>query len=1243
MAEVRNSFVGGRMEKDLDERLIPEGVYRDALNIDIDTDSGSNVGSARNSLGNTLIANYADANGMSGYDPYTDNAKTIGAVANDTDGLIYWFVAADTFDGIFEYDSVNNTVSRVIVATKASPSTASVLNFDKSYIITGVNYINGFLYWTDNYNPPRRINISRSKGYAIDDSRISDDIDVIVTPPLDSPRISLISDATTQANNLEEKFVHFSVRYKNIDGQYSAMSPFSAVAFQAGEFELDPSSGLNKAMTNEYNSCVVSFNTGNEFVEEVQLLMYDTRSTNIYVVESFNKNKLALADNITHTFKFNNNKTYGILDPSQLGRVFDNVPLKAKAQEFIGNRLAYGNYVQFRDIKDSNFNDIKIDLSVSYESSSDIQNGIARRTWRSDRNYEVGIEYLDDKGRSTTVFTSEKNTTYIPATQSDRANSLVVNIKNPPPSWATKYRLLVKSNQKDYYNLFPLRIYKDSSFRWLQINPTDRDKIKEGGYIVVKSLPSGPTYSSKRYKVLEIAQKSSGWLNGSGYAGLWIKIKVDNINEVDIGGQYWNFTGGVGSSERTWGISPINIANPVVGQSTYTEPPIYYGNGSENGITLNNDAFYPDTSWGNPGDERITVQIDTPTTYSIWKVPIGSTGQQYLVDSFTIFQGASVQTSFFNATFNQSAYIPGDKWVFNCRYSSLPSYFNNQGVAIVPGQGWSPTTPETDRTIEAGAFITIHVWEDVANPNGGGAIQEFTSPQRFDNIEEWWYESGARDQFVYINTNGDNIKGSQVRFRRGTTWTLINNSGTSIDTNQIYGGSTTEARNYPVRMLIASSVPPNPGPNGSAAAGLYNNSTGPTSKFGVNFTILQQDTPNIIETVPDDDDLNIYHETTQTYDITGGVHMAVTTDSPNNVNQTISNSLYTNAVVRLNYPSNENSDFNAWTFGNGLESYRIRDDWNAATIRFSPRVNSYVEEYKQRRSENAICYSGIYGENTGVDKLNEFNLSIANFKYLDKDFGSIQKLYSDDTNLLVLQEDKVSRVLYGKNILFDSVGGGNVSSIPEVLGTQVPYPGEWGIGLNPESFASWGNSKFFVDPKRGAVLQMDGEQEPIPISSIGMEDYFRDLMINYPNEQKLGCYDPSKHQYVLSANDTSVLDCGDLTLSSRVKKIPYAAVGTPTLLFNVITSVSWSVSLVDLGNGTGWVTSLTPSGTFNGNGGVYASFSLNNTGANRQVGFNVTYCDGREELFTLIQGRGKSGKLNIMVLHNSNSVNNFKR
>ena len=116
-------------------------------------------------------------------------------------------------------------------------------------------------------------------------------------------------------------------------------------------------------MTNIYNECRVSFETGNEFVKAIQLVVRDTRSINVGIVETYEKDNLpgfTNGDSVSVTFK--NNKVLAALPTDQVTRLFDNVPLLAKAQDVIGNRLAYGNYEQFRDIIDCNGDNINIEL-----------------------------------------------------------------------------------------------------------------------------------------------------------------------------------------------------------------------------------------------------------------------------------------------------------------------------------------------------------------------------------------------------------------------------------------------------------------------------------------------------------------------------------------------------------------------------------------------------------------------------------------------------------------------------------------------------------------------------------------------------------------------------------------------------------------------------------------------------------------------------------------------------------------
>ena len=54
MPEVKNTFIKGKMNKDLDARLVQNGEYFDAQNIHISKSEGSDVGTVQNILGNKL-------------------------------------------------------------------------------------------------------------------------------------------------------------------------------------------------------------------------------------------------------------------------------------------------------------------------------------------------------------------------------------------------------------------------------------------------------------------------------------------------------------------------------------------------------------------------------------------------------------------------------------------------------------------------------------------------------------------------------------------------------------------------------------------------------------------------------------------------------------------------------------------------------------------------------------------------------------------------------------------------------------------------------------------------------------------------------------------------------------------------------------------------------------------------------------------------------------------------------------
>jgi hypothetical protein len=156
-----------------------------------------------------------------------------------------------------------------------------------------------------------------------------------------------------------------------------------------------------------------------------------------------------------------------------------------------------------------------------------------------------------------------------------------------------------------------------------------------------------------------------------------------------------------------------------------------------------------------------------------------------------------------------------------------------------------------------------------------------------------------------------------------------------------------------------------------------------------------------------------------------------------------------------------------------IEEARIRGGYNNTTVDFGVRAYTTTEEPEGFIRGNTLIYSGILT------------------KSLDPVNGTVQRLYAEDTNLVIFQENKVSKALIDKDAIYSAEGGGSVTSSNLVIGQIVPYAGEFGISRNPESFAIYGYRKYFADRDRNAVLRLSGDGIT-PISSNGMYDYFRD-------------------------------------------------------------------------------------------------------------------------------------------------------
>lgn len=1077
--ESKNIFSGGKMNRDADERLIQQGEYRYALNAKVISSSTSGVGALENSLSNSEITTPGDL-------VFGPNAVCIGSVGHDALNKIWWFVRSDDGSYIAEYDFDNNVESHVLIDRRAG--NGNVLNFSKSdYITADVLYDsdndNIMLFFTDGINNPRKIDVEKAKLYGVNQDPqtppafTEDMITVIKKPPLSPPGLILSTTPSAKENNIKEKFISFAYRWEYEGGEYSILSPFSEVAFKPFNFNFDYSIQSNESMLNSFNKADIEVQTGPAQVVSIDLVFKVYGDTTVYLVESYDKQKKSLTDNTLHTISFDNSKIYKLLDPRELNRYYDNVPLTARTQALVANRIMYANYTENFDLIDANGDAININFTPELQEGTTPNTGIAYTTLKTNRDYELGIVYLDDFGRSTTVLTSDDNSIYVDPSFSKKQTTLNVSIDNLPPKFATKYRFFVKQTKQDYYNILPaiFRVDADTGFVYILLNATDVNKVKEDDFIVVKADTGGVKNTLVETKVLEVSQKDTNFLEDENYPqagdppiaqppGTYMKIKPVGfrmtLDDYDL---YENSDLDTSANDRD---NPLSGYGSLPAKAT---GPFYYGTTS-----AINDIVIAGTYTGN-SYARLSVTIDgtgdgvgTFDTFT-WAVDYMDDGNTVgesaagvvITPSTPIALGTTGLTIDFGAA---TGHDTNDRWTSTLKPAS-PSYpSNSKAYSTFKG------LPVDEEAIRAGTVINLEY--DEYNEATQFWTYEFTASGNYANLEEWYFESNAKA--IFDSEFGE----SRVFFERG----VYGSRSTALESNR--------ANTEPLHLFIRS-------------LGTQNNDFDSRVKIGNKTRIVKRASTDELcfETKPVEDTTELYYEIPRTYDITEGYHQGLI---GGDTNQDASNG----AIINLPY-------FNAWGFANAVESNSIRDVFNAPVYKLDTKPLTNLKEYKKSFRTTSITWSGVYEQSTQFNALNDFSLADLNYKDLDDEYGDINRIVPRGSDVIALQENRVSRVLVNKSVLFNSDGSGNVGKSTDILGTVVPYAGEFGVSKHPFSVTLWGGRIYFVDERRGAVcrLSQDGIEQ---ISDFGMVDYFRDNLKGTDPYRVIGAYDPHDREYVIS-------------------------------------------------------------------------------------------------------------------------------
>lgn len=970
----------------------------------------------------------------------------------------------------------------------------------------------------------------------------------------------------------EFKFPRFAYRYKYDDNQFSTFSPFTEVTFIPGqEFEYTGADGYNLAMTNNIRVLEVRDFISPDIPDDViavDILYKESNSTNVYRVDTIEKSAPPLpgkdynqwndvsyqeggATGYSGRIKIETELISSLLPSNQLLRPYDNVPLKALAQEVTGNRLVYGNYTQNFNMVDFANNEVipNFEFSIVHDPTkneniiedpdnpgefinitSDPIAGVPIESLKSMRTYQMGIVYLDEYGRQTPVFTNDSGGRSLAKEFADLYNTIEIGMLSNPPKWATHYKFYVKETSNEYYNIALDRFYlPDDGSVWLSFPSADRNKVDEETFLELKKEHDNDVFieETARYKILSISNEAPDAVK---------------IRRSQVGRQATGFTAS--------GYPQVNKG--------FFEIPKGDFEGTETGggglADLNKEdrlscriimggsiSDYFEIEWIKKQGAVYRIQLRFPTDESLDFVPEGQTTGNM---DIAIYQSKEENKPEYQGRFFVKIYKDNalEQRIIKLKEDAQLTVEYTGQVAYLQRGGKSSYWKESSPRLSKGWFwdkvdpldVRRRASPDVKYERGN----QDNRPYRGLGIDV-----GSRNLTISFHGFGNPWKQSKAFYnRKGIWWNWPTNQPSaghhigfakSLDTT----GSVfrvaedpdkeLDDHTYTITMSYRSAYCVANRRTGRHGSGKYgsrrvvrwnlkidkpiatsNGLPSPTSGadperkpieflrlYAVDADTYTSTNPAIFETYPKEAvDLDLYYSASNIYNI-----------------------INPGTTEATHQPIQKLAWFNCYTFGNGVESDRIRDDFNAVRIDKGPVVSTVLDEaYGEETKATGLIFSQIFNSKSGINRLNQFIMAEPITKDLNPYYTSVQKLHSRDTDLIALCEDKILKILANKDALFNADGNTNIVGNTAVLGQSIPFVGEYGISKNPESFATYGFRAYFTDKNRGVVLRLsrNGLEE---ISSANMRDFFADNL--YSSSVLLGSYDDDKNVYNLTLNN----------------------------------------------------------------------------------------------------------------------------
>lgn len=1139
------------LDRDLDERLIPNTAMRYGLNVRVLSSNADDAGALENILGTTEI----DPN-------LTEDTYTcIGMVSHEEKNDLYIFLFAENEDNhaILKYNSVLGNIRLVLQN--------SVLRFRKNKFVHSGACITAqnedtLLYYTDGVEQPRKFNVHKAilhtsgdtaNGYPTELSSGTFEerlkyVSLAKEPPIAAPTFEFGTDTSKTRNNLDETLFQFRYRYIYDDGEYSAYSQASKIAYTDDQISNDSFDEQNPNYNNNYIKITVD--NGLQTVDRIEIIARNGNLGEWKTIKELDNN----SNIASQSFRFYNDGLYNVADPAETNKLFDAVPLRAETIDILNNRLFLANTVDGYD-----------QPKVVYSSGRNIAGQISFSTIPHYKSRAGFTQFQND----ITVVGFAKNVQIGAAGFRSGIPIITTNVINfanaPTPQEGRKYMVnwLLDAKVSLFTGLFGGTETVDRWREYFTVSYTAQngDTINDvmdamaanlqgtiqndvriisasrsGNGIVIKSylrnpslVPSGAVFDSRRLSydtqftsfVYDSANLGESTYKSGAYHPIGIvlydqygrstTVLKPKDNEVYVK----NFSERANNPLAQYELlGAANIDLRIDG----TPPewarfwsPLYAGNSSDSRESLLEypiaKAFRDKNSGLAADNKKVYLSLNNfkgkETSYREQKgAEIDYVG---LEDDAGNFQpGDRVRViSYYDYQLGERVYADSTLDFKVVGYEFLqadadtnPIYNSSSDFQTT---GWflileNPDIDGFNASDVANATQNYWFYDTGTSSDSESAVIQIYRPQRFQDSENVpYFETGDLFPIANAGTANASFRGE------------LRNQGENVS----YTIDSTDTTEGIIYLDLASTIIPQI-VNGDLMSAVDGGTTRNIVVTNVAF-------------IPAEGKWGVYTEDSIVGISTGTLTLTSET-----------------AAVRLDDGDTwfkprllyNGSGAVANQFIDMVEDYYLNDffvsnSWSRG------RANAYSPESKQEFRKATVWFSEPFFTDTYTNGFSSYNLSLAPYKDLDRSYGGVFKIRKRGTSLITYQENKVSNIPISRQIIESADGGRTLALSSNLFGDQTTYDGDWGICQNPESFAQMGSTHYFCDIKRGKVLRL-ANNGLTPISDYGMNNFFdersRELLSVSSTIDIRGGYDREYGEYVLNFPSVQLFN---FTISDR--------------------------------------------------------------------------------------------------------------